>query len=135
MARRRSSFGFLGRFGRSEDLRSLDAALRAVDLHPALVPEGVKLALVNLLKDRFGDIEPPETAYPPVAALFAYCALGAGAFAHANGDEAREDAARRLDIALAHGSGLDADIVLLAHHAKMIQPEIVDRHGIEIGVL
>jgi hypothetical protein len=132
MARRRSSFGFLGRFGRSEDLRNLDAALRAVDLHPALVPEGVKLALVNLLKDRFGDAEPPEEAYMPVAVLFAYCALGAGAFAHANGDEAMEDAARRLDTALAHGSGLDAEIVLLAHHAKMIQPEVVARHGIEI---
>jgi hypothetical protein len=71
MARRRSSFGFLGRFGRSEDLRRLDAALRAVDLHPALVPEGVKLALVNLLKDQHGD-EPPLKAYAPAAALFAY---------------------------------------------------------------
>ena len=34
-------------FGRSGDLRQLDAALRAADLHPALVPEGVKLTLVN----------------------------------------------------------------------------------------
>jgi hypothetical protein len=134
MARRRSSFGFLGRFGRSEDLRSLDGALRAVDLHPALVPEGVKLALVNLLKDRHGDIDPPAAAYPPVAALFAYCALGAGAYAHANGDEALEDAALRVDAAMGHGAGLDADIVLLAHHARMIQPEIVARHGIEIAV-
>jgi hypothetical protein len=134
MARRGSSFGFMGRFGRSEDLRSLDGALRAVDLHPALVPEGVKLALVNLLKDRHGDAEPPVEAYAPVAALFAYCALGAGAFVHANGDEAMEDAARRVDVAMGHGTGLDAEIVLLAHHARMIQPEIVSRHGIEIAV-
>lgn len=134
MARRGSSFGFMGRFGRSEDLRSLDGALRAADLHPALVPEGVKLALVNLLKDRHGDAEPPVEAYAPVAALFAYCALGAGAFAHANGDEAMEDAARRVDAAMGHGTGLDAEIVLLAHHARMIQPEIVSRHGIEIAV-
>jgi hypothetical protein len=134
MARRGSSFGFMGRFGRSEDLRSLDGALRAVDLHPALVPEGVKLALVNLLKDRHGDAEPPVEAYAPVAALFAYCALGAGAFAHANGDAAMEDAARRVDVAMGHGTGLDAEIVLLAHHARMIQPEIVSRHGIEIAV-
>jgi len=133
MARRGSSFGFLGRFGRSEDLRSLDAALRVVDLHPSLVPEGVKLALVNLLKDRFGDTVPPAEAYPPAAALFAYCAIGTGAFAHANGDSAAEDAGRRVDAALAHGSGLDAEIVLLAHHAKMIQPEVVTRHAIEIG--
>lgn len=132
MARRGSSFGFMGRFGRSEDLRSLDGALRACDLHPALVPEGVKLALVNLLKDRHGDAEPAESAYAPAAALFAYCALGAGAFAQANGDTAVDDAIRRVDAALAHGSGLDADIVLLAHHARMIQPEVVERHGIEV---
>lgn len=133
MARRGSSFGFMGRFGRSEDLRSLDGALRACDLHPALVPEGVKLALVNLLKDRHGDAEPADSAYAPAAVLFAYCALGAGAFAQANGDEALEDAIRRVDAALAHGGGLDADIVLLAHHARMIQPEVVERHGIEVG--
>jgi hypothetical protein len=132
MARRGSSFGFMGRFGRSEDLRSLDGALRACDLHPALVPEGVKLALVNLLKDRHGDTNPPEGVYAPAAALFAYCVLGAGAFAHANGDTAVEDAMRRVDAALAHGGGLDADIVLLAHHARMIQPEVVERHGIHI---
>jgi len=131
MARRRSSFGFMGRFGRSQDLRNLDAALRAVDLHPALVPEGVKLALVNLLKDRFGD-EPPLETYAPAAALFAYLALGAGAFAHANGDAAMNDASTRVDQALGRES-LDADIVLLAHHAKMIQPDIVAHHGIEVG--
>ncbi len=131
MARRRSSFGFLGRFGRSQDLRRLDEALRAVDLHPALVPEGVKLALVNLLKDRLGD-DPPLEAYAPAAALFAYCALGAGAFAQANGDAAMEDASDRLDRAIA-GDGLDADIVLLAHHAKMIQRDIVAHHGVEVG--
>jgi hypothetical protein len=131
MARRRSSFGFLGRFGRSQDLRNLDSALRAVDLHPALVPEGVKLALVNLLKDQHGD-EPALEAYTPAAALFAYLALGAGAFAQANGDAALEDATARVDQALAR-EGLDAEIVLLAHHAKMLQPEIVAHHGIEVG--
>lgn len=127
---RRSSFGFLGRFGRSGDLRQLDLALRATDLHPAVVPEGVKLALVNILKDHLGD-DPPESAYAPAAALFAYCALGVDAFAHANGEEAVDDAASRVDAALANG-GLDAEIVLLAFHAKMIQPEIVARHGISV---
>ncbi|MEW9838626.1 hypothetical protein, partial [Mesorhizobium marinum] len=121
---RRSSFGFLGRFGRSEDLRRLDLALRGADLHPSLVPEGVKLALVNLLKDHFGD-DPPESAYAPAAALFAYCALGAGAFAQANGDEALDDAIRRLDEAMERPQSLDAGIVLLAFHARLIQPGIV----------
>ncbi|MGB6117095.1 MAG: hypothetical protein WBF87_02645 [Mesorhizobium sp.] len=130
MARRTSSFGFLGRFGRSEDLRRLDGALRAVDLHPNLVPEGAKLALVNMMKDHLGDV-PPLEAYAPAAAIFAYCALGSGAFAHANGDAALEDAERRVDAALS-ADGMDADIVLLAHHAKLMQPEIRARHGIEI---
>jgi hypothetical protein len=30
-------------------------------------------------------------------------------------------------------TGLDAEIVLLAHHAKMLQPEIIAHHGIEVG--
>ena len=49
MTRRRSSIGFFGRFGRSKDLRQLDEALRALDVHPATVPEAVKLTVVNLL--------------------------------------------------------------------------------------
>jgi hypothetical protein len=128
---RRSSFGFLGRFGRSEDLRRLNLALRGADLHPSLVPEGVKLALVNLLKDHFGD-DPPESAYAPSGALLAYCALGGGAFAHANGDSALDQVMQRVDQALERPQGLDAGIVLLAFHARLIQPDVVQRHGISV---
>ncbi|RUU13386.1 hypothetical protein EOD10_15785, partial [Mesorhizobium sp. M7A.T.Ca.TU.009.01.3.2] len=71
MAGRRSSLGFLGMFGRSGDLRQLDDALRGADLHPALVPEGVKLTLVNLMKDRWPD-EPPPGTYAPVPQLCSY---------------------------------------------------------------
>ncbi len=35
--------GFFGIFGRSHELRRLDQAVRAVGLHPVLVPEAVKL--------------------------------------------------------------------------------------------
>ena len=108
----------------------MDAALRAADLHPNLVPEGVKLALVNLLKDRFGD-EPALETYAPAAALFAYCVIGPDGFSHANGEAALDDAERRVDRALG-GDGLDADIVLLAHHAKLLQPAVIARHGIEV---
>lgn len=79
MAQRRSSLGFLGMFGRSGDLRQIDTALRGADLHPALVPEGVKLTLVNLMTDRWPD-EPPPQAYPDVARLFSYCIAGPEAF-------------------------------------------------------
>lgn len=129
MARRRSSLGFLGLFGRSGDLRELDAALRAADLHPALVPEGVKLTIVNLMKDRWPD-EPPAEAYPPVAKLFAYCVAGPDPFEQANGPTGLLDAERRIEQALEDPGGFDAGIVLLALHAKLISAEVVERFGL-----
>lgn len=114
-------------FGRSSDLRELDAALRKVDLHPALVPEGVKLAIVNLMKDHLGD-EPPPQAYPPVARLFGYCVAGPDAFECVNGDPVLEN--QRIEAALESGDSLDAQIVLLALHAKLINPEVVERFGL-----
>ena len=128
MARRRSSFGFLGRFGRSGDLRELDAALRAADLHPALVPEGVKLTIVNLMKDHWPD-EPPAEAYPPVAQLFAYCIAGPDPFAQANGSAGLLDAERRIEQALEDPDGFDAAILLLALHTQLIRAEVVERFG------
>jgi hypothetical protein len=129
MARRRSSLGFFGMFGRSGDLRQLDQALRAVDLHPALVPEGVKLTIVNLMKDHWPD-EPPPRAYPPVAELFGYCIAGAEAFEGINGHPMLLATERRIETALDADESLDAQIVLLALHAKLINPEVVDRYGL-----
>lgn len=129
MARRRSSIGFFGLFGRSGDLRELDAALRSADLHPALVPEGVKLTIVNLMKDHWPD-EPPAHAYPPVAELFAYCVAGPEPFERANGRERLVDAERRLETALDVPDGFDAGIVLLALHAKLISADVVERFGL-----
>jgi hypothetical protein len=133
MARRNSSLGFFGVFGRSEDLRSLDRALRAVDLHPALVPEGVKLTIVNLMKDHWPDGEPPADAYLPLAGLFAYCVAGPEMFSRANGDERLEDVESRIDRALEDGESLDSQLVLLAMHAKLINPEVVERFDLEAG--
>jgi hypothetical protein len=130
MAKRRSSLGFLGMFGRSGDLRQLDEALRVVDLHPALVPEGVKLTIVNLMKDYWPD-EPPPHAYPPVAELFGYCIAGPEAFERTNGRQLRAAAEHRIENALEAGDGFDAEIVLLALHAKLISPEVVARYGLE----
>ncbi len=127
--RRRSSFGFFGMFGRSSDLRQLDAALRGVDLHPALVPEGVKMTIVNLMKDH-GIDEMPE-AYPAVAEMFGYSVMGANAFEAVHGGERLEAIEARVEKALEAGEGMDAQLLLLAVHAKLIQPEIVTRYGIE----
>ncbi|TIL85375.1 MAG: hypothetical protein E5Y73_29535 [Mesorhizobium sp.] len=129
MARRRSSLGFLGMFGRSGDLTQLDAALRDVDLHPALVPEGAKLTIVNLMKDHWPD-EPPPQAYPPVAQLLGYCIAGPEAFEQSNGLRHRLDAERRLEAALEAGDSFDAQIILMTLHAKLISGEVVDRYGL-----
>lgn len=129
MARRSASLGFLGRFGRSGDLRQLDQALRAVDLHPALVPEGVKLTVVNLMKDTFGD-EPAAETYLPAASLVAYCALGAEGFLAANGDTALDAVETRIQAAIDAGAGFDADLLLLMLHARLIQPSVVQHFGL-----
>ena len=130
MTRRNSSLGFFGMFGRSEDLRRLDHALRAVDLHPALVPEGVKLTIVNLMKDQWPHREPPENAYPPVAELFGYCVSGPQAFGRVNGEAAVASAERRLDMALDRSESFDAQLVLLALHSKLIRLEVVEHYGL-----
>jgi hypothetical protein len=132
MVKRRSSLGFLGMFGRSGDLRQLDAALRGADLHPALVPEGVKLTIVNLMKDHWPD-EPPSEAYSSMAQLFSYCIAGPETFEQANGSEIRLDAERRIEAALEAGDSFDAQIVLMTLHAKLISAEVVERYGLNTG--
>lgn len=87
MVKRGVSIGFLGRFGRSQDMRYLDASLRSAGLHPSLVPEGVKMAAVSLMAE--DGPEPPAGAYPPVGALMALAALGEEEFARNNGEPAR----------------------------------------------
>jgi hypothetical protein len=132
MAQRRSSLGFLGMFGRSGDLRQLDQALRGADLHPALVPEGVKLTLVNLMKDRWPG-EPPGPAYWDVARLLSYCIAGPDLFERSNGLQGRLDAERRIEAALETGDSFDAQIVLMTLHAKLINADVVERYGLSAG--
>jgi hypothetical protein len=131
MARRNSSFGLFGIFGRSADLRAFDRALRSVDLHPALVPEAVKLTAVNLLKDHAVGDEPAPQSYRMAAELVGYCMVGADAFAGANGTQLMEQVERRIETAMEAGGGLDAQLVLLVLHAKIIQPSVVDAFGLE----
>ncbi|MEW6633825.1 MAG: hypothetical protein AB1440_23375 [Pseudomonadota bacterium] len=129
MTKRRSSLGFLGMFGRSGDLRQLDDALRKADLHPALVPEGVKLTIVNLMKDNWpGD--PPQQAYASVAQFCGYCVAGPEVFEQANGRERTLEVERRIEAALESGDSFDAKIVLMTLHAKLINPEVVERYGL-----
>jgi len=128
----RSSIGFLGIFGRSEDLRALDRALRDLDIHPRLVTEAVKLAAVSILRDHRGE-EPPAAAYAATAEMIGYCLLGADAFAAANGAELTGRVEARIEAALAAGGGLDSRLLLLAIHARFIQPSVVEAFGLEIS--
>ncbi len=128
---RGSSIGFFGTFGRSSDLRQLDAALRAVDVHPRMVTEAVKLAAVRFIKDAHGDGEPPVAAYRRAAELIGYCVIGANAFAGANSEELLQAVEQRIEAALEFSTGLDAKLVLLTLHAKVIQPSVVEAFGLE----
>ncbi len=131
MARRYSSLGLFGIFGRSGDLRQFDQALRTVDLHPKLVPEAIKLTACALLKDHAPDGEPTPQAYRAAAEIVGYCMIGADAFAGANDVPLTLEVERRIDAALGAGDSLDAQLVLLTLHARVIQPSVVDRFQLE----
>ena len=131
MTRQRPSMGFLGRFGRSSDLRQLDEALRVLDLHPNLVPEPVKITVVNLLKDHADHAIPAAQAYAGAAEIVAYCMVGADGFAAANGEAATHVVEARIEAALASDDSLDAQLILLTLHAEVIQPSVVERFRLE----
>jgi hypothetical protein len=135
MARRFSSFGLFGIFGRSHDLRQFDQALRSVDLHPRLVPEAVKLAAVNLLKDHAIGHEPAPQSYRAAAEIVGYCMIGAEAFAGANDRQLPLQVERRIEASLGSATGLDAQLVLLTLHARVIQPSVVHEFGLEAALV
>jgi hypothetical protein len=91
------------------------------------VPEGVKLTIVNLMNDRWPD-EPPAGAYRSVALLCGYCVAGPQVFEQANGREPTLEVERRIEAALEAGDSFDARIVLMTLHAKLINPEVVERY-------
>ena len=133
MAQRGWSIGFFGLFGRSPALREFDKALRAVDLHPKLVPEAVKLAALGLIDDHARGKDPRPETYAAAAEILGYCALGPDHFAGANGEAQAAQVERRIEEALGAGVNLDAQLVLLALHAKIIQPGVVESFQLESG--
>ena len=131
MSRRGLSIGFFGMFGRSTELREFDTALRSVDLHPNLVPEAVKLAAVKLLQERAKDRAPEPRSYREAAEIIAYCMTGGEAFAAANDARLAAEVEGRIEAALDRGTNLDAKLVLLVLHAKLIQPSVVNDFALE----
>ncbi|MCW5695702.1 MAG: hypothetical protein KIS96_03085 [Bauldia sp.] len=123
-----STIGFFGVFGRSHDMRELDRAFRAVDVHPRMVPEAVKLTMAKLLKEANGGREPDASAYAAAAELVGYCMLGAEAFAGVNDEAAALAVEGRIERALASedSDGIDSQLILLALHAKLMEASVVD---------
>ncbi len=125
-------FGLFDLFGRSAAVKALDHALREAGLHPLLVPEAVKLTILQLQKkDEAARSMSRETANDEAALLLAYCMLGRAQFIESNDLAAAERVEQRFDGAIAAGDSLDAKIILLAVHSGLIAPEIADRIDIE----
>ena len=125
------SIGFMGLFGRSPALRTFDANLRALDLHPKLVPEAVKLAALRILMEKTGGANPSDTDSKAAAELLAYCMVGDEPFATANGNVLTGEVESRIDAALDDDTSADAKLILLALHANVIQPSVVERYSLE----
>ena len=81
-----------------------------------------------------GAAEPPEHAYPYAAAMLAYCLLGADAFGFANGDVPAAAVEARIEAALDdEDESFDSRMILLAMHARLIQPSVVERFGLDMS--
>lgn len=118
---------FSSLFGRSREVQELDRSVRALGLHPRLVPEAVKLTAIKLMREAHGSRELPTGACDTAAQLLAYCMLGAVAFEDTNGPQLTGAVEARLAAALDAGDSLDARLVLLTLHAGTIEPGVVAR--------
>ena len=119
-------FRLFDMLGRSTALQALDDALRAAGVHPLLVPEPVKLTVIQLDK-KLSAAGNPDVAYAQAAQLLAYCIFGHDQFAATNSPEDADRLDDRVENALEAGDTLDAKLILLALHAGLIAPEIADR--------
>ncbi len=124
---------FLGIFGRSREQQHLDQAVRAVGLHPLLVPEAVKLTILKLFKEAHSGASPAPRTYDAAAEMLGFCMLGPQGFTEANDLRLTEATEARLEAALEAGDSLDARLVLLALHAGVIQVQVVERYQLEAG--
>jgi hypothetical protein len=124
--------GIFTLFGRSREVQRLDVALRAAGLHPGLMPDAVKITLLKLLKEELGgDAASPEIcAY--AAELLAYCMLGAAHFTEANDSRRTGVTEARVEAALEADESLDARLVLLALHAGVVAPRVIERYDLQV---
>jgi len=126
-------FGFSALFGRSREVRRLNDALRATGLHPALLPDAVKIAALKLLTEAGYGSSPNPAACAIAAEMLTYCILGDQGFHGEKGGGAAQLLEARLEAALKAGDSLDARFILLTLHAGITQGALVDRFNLKAG--
>jgi hypothetical protein len=129
----RPVFSLFDLFGRSAAVKALDHALREAGLHPLLVPEAVKLTILQLQKKK-NQGTPSSTRqaeHDEAARLLAFCMLGREQFIESNDLAAADRVEERFEAAITAGDSPDAKIILLALHAGLIAPDIADRIDVE----
>ena len=124
--------GLFNIFGRADNLKALDQALRTFDIHPRTVPEAVKLTTIRLMQRASGaGYKLRDADYDKAAELLSYSILGPDQFVASNTLAASVVAERRLEQAIADGDSLDAELLLLALHSGLIHSRIADQFDIE----
>lgn len=124
-------FGLFSLFGASAPQRRLDAALREVGVHPRLVPGAVKITVLRQIKASERDTGAHEAACADAAQLLGYLMHGAEVFAEDNGAWARSEAEDRVAAAIGAGDSADARLILLALHAGIVTPEVIEEYQLE----
>lgn len=125
-------FGIFQLFGPSRPQQRLDTALRACGVHPRLVPDAVKIAIIRMLEQRERQGGATEAACAHVAGLLAYLMHGRQVFTEDNGSHAAGEAEDRIAGAIAAGDGPDARLIMLALHAGLVAPEVIETYGLDV---
>jgi len=124
-------FSLFDLFGRSASLKALDHALRQAGLHPLLVPEAVKLTMLQIQKKNEAARATPRGTDQDAAELLAYCMLGREQFIESNDLNAADRVEQRFEAAIESGDSCDAKIILLALHSGLISAEIAERIDVD----
>lgn len=123
-------FRLFDMLGRSSAMRALDEALRAAGVHPLMVPDPVKLTVIQLNK-RLGKLGDQDAELAEAAKMLAYCMLGHKQFEDSNSTLDADCLNTRFESALEDGDIFDAKMILLVLYAGLISPEIADRIELE----
>ena len=119
--------------GRPKEVHRLSDALRDAGIHPALVPDSVKIAVIKLLcENDGGKIADIDTSCEKAAPMVAYCMLGRDEYADVNDVAAADEVENRLRLAIDSGESLDAQLAMLTLLARVTHPDVVDTFDLEI---